>query len=573
MILFAAVIFSLCCIGSAGDEAAELPEWDGSRTTPVHRIPIYDEESQQIIPQDPHALPFSSRFSCGECHDYRTVMKGWHFNASRGEVDAGRPGEPWIWIDEETGTQIPLSYRGWKGTWHPSEIGLTPWKFNQLFGRHLPGGDPERPTGEEPVDHHSRWDVSGQAEINCMGCHGASPKQDPSEWAKQMERENFRWAATAAASLGDVGGMASRLPETWVVHDGPNPDDTEWAVTPNIHYDLNRFDNRNRAFFDIQHKPPDNNCLYCHSTHKVGLDRWQRIEDVHAAAGIKCVDCHRNGLDHGMIRGYRTEAAERDSPAHQEFSCWGCHMGPYAGRLGAPRAEHRGLPPIHLEKMTCTACHSGLKPGPESMQKVRLSRIHRTGIHGKARWFTDLPDILEPVLAPGADGRIAPHRAVWPAYWARVDGDKLTPIPPADVVESGADKYLNAPKKVVDILAALSGAEGLNGEPVLVNQGKIYRHNMSGELELAGTEPDEPDYLWGLEHDGSIVPLLGTFVPVEEGGELESETRVLLILDALAGIHEAPGEPVMLQDGYNFQRGQHGVLGIRNSARDESPGP
>ena len=34
---------------------------------------------------------------------------------------------------------------------------------------------------------------------------------------------------------------------------------------------------------------------------------------------------------------------------------------PY-GRMGAPEPIHKGLPPVHLEKLSCTACHSGQFP-------------------------------------------------------------------------------------------------------------------------------------------------------------------------------------------------------------------
>ena len=32
-------------------------------------------------------------------------------------------------------------------------------------------------------------------------------------------------------------------------------------------------------------------------------DRWESEEDVHLAAGMTCVDCHRNGVEHLIVRG------------------------------------------------------------------------------------------------------------------------------------------------------------------------------------------------------------------------------------------------------------------------------
>jgi hypothetical protein len=174
-----------------------------------------------------------------------------------------------------------------------------------------------------------------------------------------MARDNFRWAGTAASGLGEVTGMAYRVPATWRVHDGPDPDDTRWAVPPSVRYDQAQFDSRQNALFDIVRTPQDKRCLYCHSVSAVDRQRWEVGGDVHSAAGIRCADCHRNGLSHMMVRGYENEALDRGDETVAEFSCRGCHLGTSdtqeprttTGRLGAPRPVHKGLPPIHLEKL------------------------------------------------------------------------------------------------------------------------------------------------------------------------------------------------------------------------------
>jgi hypothetical protein len=219
--------------------ASDIQKWTGSRTTPVHQIPLKDASGLQIVPTESHPLPFSARTTCAPCHEYAAIEGGLHFSAQK-SGSLGRPGEPWFWVDERTGTQLPLSYRPSPGVWNPGAVGLTNWDFTLLFGRHLPGGDAAEPPDSE-MTPGSRWEVSGKVEINCLGCHNASRVQNPSEWAKQIMRENFRWAATAAAGLGEVGGMAARLKPTWDVYDGPNPDDSEWAVAPFVKYNPFRF--------------------------------------------------------------------------------------------------------------------------------------------------------------------------------------------------------------------------------------------------------------------------------------------------------------------------------------------
>ena len=118
---------------------------DGSRATPIHLIPLLaepmpDKEPDQIHPGDEPVLPFSTKATCGACHSYDTISAGWHFNAIDPNVAPGRNGQPWIFADPAAATQIPLSYRAWPGTFRPEQIGLTPMRFLQLFGRQMPGG-------------------------------------------------------------------------------------------------------------------------------------------------------------------------------------------------------------------------------------------------------------------------------------------------------------------------------------------------------------------------------------------------------------------------------------------------
>ena len=140
----------------------EKTAWDGSRTTAVHWLQLKDEFDQIIVPTDSYALPYSTRFTCAPCHDYNVIKEGLHFNA-RSSTQHGRPGEPWIWADPKTGTLLPLSYRDWPGVWSPEDLGLTPWDFTLLFGRHMTGGGISEPE-EGDLSPESRWAVSGKLE-------------------------------------------------------------------------------------------------------------------------------------------------------------------------------------------------------------------------------------------------------------------------------------------------------------------------------------------------------------------------------------------------------------------------
>ena len=282
--------------------ASSTSHWDGGRNTPVHRLALKDGYGDDISPGDHHALPLSTRQTCGQCHDYDAIASGWHFNMSDTNVAPGRLTEPWFLIDPVTGSQIPMSLRNWSGTYKPSQLGMSNWEWTYTFGRHLPGGDIA-----EPADLYAeggagvRWDVSGPVEINCFVCHSRSHAYDHSEWVRLIARQNFRWAATGALGLGEVLGMGSRVPDYWNDLRGLNRDDAVYAVPPHMAYDKRQFDAKDRAVLDVG-APRNENCLHCHSVTEVGMSHSDIDGDVHLRAGMTCTDCHGNGLNHAIAR-------------------------------------------------------------------------------------------------------------------------------------------------------------------------------------------------------------------------------------------------------------------------------
>ncbi len=536
--------------------ASDPQKWTGSRTTPVHQIPLKDEAGLQIVPTESRPLPFSARMTCAPCHEYAVIAGGFHFNAPK-KGALGRPGEPWFWVDERTGTQIPLSYRPSPGVWDPAALGLSAWDFTLLFGRHFPGGGPAEP---EPSDMTpgSRWEVAGKAEINCLGCHNPSAAQNPSEWTKQIMRENFRWAATAASGLGEVGGMASRLVPTWDLYDGPNPDDSEWAVAPFVKYDRTYFDSKHRALLEIAYPPKDANCLACHATGPVKAKKFDFDADVHSAAGIACASCHRNDVSHDMIRGYEGEKEDNPSLLSENFTCRACHLGEAgkkadvaAGRLGAPYPRHKGIPAVHFDRLACTVCHSGPLPDREPA-RVRTSRANRLGIFGVADWSTDLPAIREPVYLRDKNGLLTPHRLAWPAFWARADAEGLHALKPEDV-QKAAGPVLFPEKAVTRVLAALLNVPDLGGIPVLDLDGRVYDVTVDGGLKDVGAGRTGSDGWPLLMNDSKLEPLVPDFDPANAETSAEPEARVQKILEALALTEAAPGPPVLFYKGFRYR--------------------
>ena len=317
----------------------------------LHHIDLYDANNRKISADSDQ--PYSSVKTCGRCHDYETISHGWHFNAFRTDAVSGREAEPWIWTDARTGTQLPLSYRDWAQSYDPREIGISAWQMTHKFGGRIPGGglamEPkpdsaakvaaEKNTEAESEGNNEesaessdseaepdRWAFSGSLEIDCMVCHAVSGAYDFNARRDQIEKQNFAWAATAALRLGTVDGDASRI------KDGSDPEDEAVkSKFPKVAYDPARFAGDGTVFMDLIRHPESNACYQCHSTRVVsdsGIEpRWIHDEDVHLRAGMQCSDCHRNGIDHHIVRGFVGEENPSQHPRVDVILCrmpFGC---------------------------------------------------------------------------------------------------------------------------------------------------------------------------------------------------------------------------------------------------------
>ncbi|GIW97651.1 MAG: hypothetical protein KatS3mg111_0984 [Pirellulaceae bacterium] len=431
----------------------------------VHWIDLYDANNTRIDPNQENPPPYDPGKTCGRCHDVEQIAHGWHFNALDSKVPAGRPGFPWVWRDPRTGTFLPLSYRDWAKSWNPDRLGMTRWEVAAHFGGYLPGAgvgsgpslatssmasteqrevadDADQET-EEQQFATDRTAITGPLPLDCMICHHRPGSgYSPFAWTEQIESQNFAYAPTAAAGIGTVTGNTSRLRDDF----DPAADGAADRL-PKVAYDLNRFRTDGKVFFDLVRKPSNDACYYCHTNMPaaaVGGQRWLHDEDVHLRAGMQCADCHRNGLDHHTVRGF---AGERHAHGFSmaAFSCQGCHLGEVdgrrleasnVGRLGAPRPLHRGLPPLHFEKLSCTACHSGPVTEQELDRQVN-SMIHRLGEHVK-RDGDELPGIVGGALLPltsSSDSPLYPHRLLWPSYWAVMEKGTIQPLHPERAYE------------------------------------------------------------------------------------------------------------------------------------------
>ena len=509
---------------------------DGNRAAITHLISLYDEKGIPIKATDQQPRPMSMRKTCGECHNYDEIAVGWHFHSGGASPPAGRNGEPWVLTDSGTRSQIPMSNRKWKGAYTPEQLELTAWEFLKRFSSHYPGGNygemqPAEDDEDADPEEFLRWPISGQYEINCLACHHADPRQDQSGAALQAARQNYRWAATVASGLATVKGNASELDEFY------DPE-TEYKIRTT--YDKSRFDANNKVFLDIVRKPPSSRCYFCHSTQDTaapGKKEWVHNEDIHLASGMTCADCHRNGVDHMISRGdiESLDDAGGDSAHSKAFepaavaalSCRGCHLGDpgsddpgarLGGHLGAPIPAHNGLPPVHLEKLSCTSCHSGAFPGPRT-GRVRTSRIHKLGLHGRHTVNKNLPHVLTPVFARMDNGKIGPHNLFWPAFWGTLAKGKVSPLSPEVVKELAPDELgldqenverVNdwkplTEEQIAGVLKQIAEFAEAPEEgqakpvPVYVAGGQLYR--LSNGVVVSGNDEAAEPYKWPIAHD------------------------------------------------------------------------
>jgi hypothetical protein len=238
-----------------------------------------------------------------------------------------------------------------------------------------------------------------------------------------------------------------------------------------------------------------------------GVSKWLSDEDVHLSSGMDCVSCHRNDLEHDIDRG-----------TFGPLSCEGCHIPqpPLAewtwkvGTLGAPIPKHPGIPPVHFDKLTCTACHSGALPKQRTI-RTKTSRAHALGTHNVNKSPVALPHIIYPVFAEQEYGKIGPCKLIWPAFWGSMKGEKVEPIA-IEIVRQGAEMIAGkalprlgdwpalSTERITEDLAFASNSGAIDGQAVYICGGKLYRLDDSGQL-VAEDHPAAKPYLWPIGHD------------------------------------------------------------------------
>jgi nitrate/TMAO reductase-like tetraheme cytochrome c subunit len=317
--------------------------------------------------------PYSMRKTCGACHDYNLISKGYHFNMDWNLTDDNfqkNSPEPWKISSGMSGgyCTVPFRQLAKKSNSDSDEIDLTPFDFiangprkrealdQPGCGGCHPGGGimendrsgmrydtrlAENPSLSKNLDgdyYRARWDKSGVVEVDCLFCHFAEYSTKVRNI--QLKRLNYKWATVAASGIGQVNGA---------VKDGKKP---------KVIYNKRFFNEDGRIALDIKRKPEAENCLLCHGFIDLAKrgTTWDDPEnpDVHQLAGFTCIDCHFGTIEHNFAKGDTLKSHVRDDLDNTMRNCEDCHS---QGFKGAPIPKHYSIRNNHLDKLACTACH------------------------------------------------------------------------------------------------------------------------------------------------------------------------------------------------------------------------
>jgi hypothetical protein len=368
-----------------GDEPALAPSPQASPGRALGvcpPFPLRDEGGKAINPAkgENDAVPYSPRQTCGArgCHDYAKITRGFHFTQGKGEKVPAVMAERYAWVSSPGNyggnwcSPAPL-YRQLAPKKNASARGIDMTSFEFVTascGGCHPGGGPLEtdregkrydawmrdpasglsPGGENKLDgdyFKARWSETGVIEADCLLCH--QPGYHLKKRNAELANLNFRWAATVGAGLGTVSGKVAANEQ------------------PTVAYDKSKFDAEGNVILHLAPEPRNETCLGCHfkpDWKKRGAAYSTRT-DVHMVAGMLCVDCHAAGSravdprirgreEHNLGKGDDPSGWVRNDLDETVRSCQSCHL---EGWRNAPRATHAWLPPLHLEKLSCQACH------------------------------------------------------------------------------------------------------------------------------------------------------------------------------------------------------------------------
>src|ERR1035438_7685232 len=168
-------------------------------------------------------------------------------------------------------------------------------------------------------------------------------------------------------------------------------------------------------------------------------------------------------------------------------------------------------PPTIFKNPPCPAGPSGPWPADDT-RRMKNGLSHGLGEFNVNKSPDVLPHIEYPVFAPEQDGKIGPHRMIWPAFWGRLQAGSVEPLNPdevrktlqkgkllKDLAPGGSWPPVDA-EWVGQVLRLLDAEAGTARPACYIGGGKLHRRDSAGKLVAEDHSQAQP-YLWPLAHD------------------------------------------------------------------------
>jgi hypothetical protein len=489
-------------------------------------------------------IPYSPKKTCGGCHDYHQITKGYHFQQGRtdgaGKIvirDTFDPKYPWNlssgMYGRVTVASMDLSQLSKKVNSSPSDIDKSSFSFVQTCGACHPGGgwsEYDRKgrlyydegskkfgyedSGESPLldgdytpyhdgnaDDRAPWDQSGVSEADCLFCHLKGYLWKERE--ATLRGKFFKYGPTVGAGWADLK----------LSHDESGNSKADEITVDYTKKEAADFENLN---VQMVRRPPDENCWSCHAVAdgKRRGRQWNSETDVHKAKGLQCISCHPGNKDHNIAKGNTIQQTVRSDLNHTMHSCEDCH---YKGKSkNAPKYKHP-FSPRHMKIIACQTCHIPFLTASADLV-YDFSSSGRTLIYETFKFLSTDP--LDPKRAvPGKatntwypsltkwKGRIVPAKSLVVLYWGDLDPktNVVKPIPLWKIQElrkpplkddnGDGVPEVNSLDEIKAFLKALKEKDKFENlvaaHPVLMKGGFLYQLDKNGEVEKMKHEQAE----------------------------------------------------------------------------------
>jgi hypothetical protein len=480
--------------------------------------------------------PYSPRRTCGACHDYEQITKGYHFQQGRtdgsGKIiirDTFNPKYPWDLSSGMYGKYSPASVDesqlAKKVNRSPSEIDKSSFFFARECGVCHPGGGPSEYdrdgnlyyneetkkwgyelSGINPLldgdytpysmgdpDDGAPWNKSGVSEADCLLCH----------------LKGYRWKERGAALRGRFFKEGPAAGAGWAkLKLSQDESENSKADEITIDYTQKEIADFESLHLQIVRRPSDENCWTCHAVsdgRKRGR-QWSPETDIHKARDLHCLSCHPSDKNHNFAKGNTLQETVREDLDNTMYSCEDCH---YKGKdKKAPRHRHP-FSPRHMKRIACETCHIPYLTASADLIYDHAS-TGKTIIYETSKFLSNQP--MNPRGSiPGLDpniwypafrdvkGRMVPVKSMIVIYWGDLDESTnvVKPIqlwkirelkkPPLRDDNNDGIPEINSLEEVKAFLKALKVKDKFGNpvanHPVLIKGDFLYQLDKKGEVE------------------------------------------------------------------------------------------